>query len=158
RLPAPLLWGIGDPDRRIPEALLQQKKWIDVVVPRGGDGLIEFVIANSTIPIIKNDRGLCHVYVHEDGDLAMALEVVDHAKTQRPGVCSATETLLAHRHVAGELLPSIYRRISGAEAGRSKRVTWYCDDASHAILHALSGDNGKALVEHASAASFDTEY
>src|SRR4029077_14317566 len=72
KLPRACLWGITDPDRAITEFLLKQKDWIDVVVPRGGDGLIEYVVRESAIPIIKNARGLCHVYVHEDADLEMA--------------------------------------------------------------------------------------
>ena len=106
------LWGITDPDRGLVESLLKQKEWIDVVVPRGGDSLIDFVTRNSRIPIIKNDRGLCHVYVHEDADLKMAEEIVDNAKTQRPGVCNAMETLLVHESVAPSFLPALHRRLA----------------------------------------------
>ena len=70
--PQDILWGITDPDRKIPKFLLGQRRYIDVVVPRGGDKLIDFVVETSEIPIIKNDRGLCNVYVHEDADLEMA--------------------------------------------------------------------------------------
>src|SRR5581483_6706767 len=93
------LWGITDPDRALVKGLLRQSRWIDVVVPRGGDALIDFVVKNSSIPIIKNDRGLCHVYVHEDADQAMALRIVENAKCQRPGVCNSMETLLVHQKV-----------------------------------------------------------
>ncbi len=134
-------WGITDPDRKLVELLLHQKAYIDVVVPRGGDSLIDFVVKNSHIPIIKNDRGLCHVYVHEDADLAMALEIVVNAKTHRPGVCNAMETVLVHRAVKDAFLPKLFHRLSG--------VMWHGDAATVALLPG---------VKAAEPASWDTEY
>ena len=81
------VWGIEDPDRGVSQHLLACKNQIDIVVPRGGESLIEFVVKNSQIPIIKHDRGMCHVYVHEDADLAMARTIVKNSKTQRPSAC-----------------------------------------------------------------------
>ena len=107
-LPAEVLWGITDPDRKIVSGLLQQKKYIDVVVPRGGEKLIDFVVKNSQIPIIKNDRGLCHVYVHSDADIEMTIKILVNAKTQRPAVCNSMETILVHSKVAEILLPRVY--------------------------------------------------
>ncbi|MGZ3689461.1 MAG: glutamate-5-semialdehyde dehydrogenase [Bdellovibrionota bacterium] len=107
-LPEHFLWGVTEPDRAIPQFLLKQKQSIDVVVPRGGERLIDFVTKNSEIPVIKNDRGLCHVYVHEDADLAMARKIVINSKTQRPGVCNAMETLLVHEKLAGTFLPTLH--------------------------------------------------
>jgi glutamate-5-semialdehyde dehydrogenase len=141
-----VLWGITDPDREIAAYLLKQRQWIDVVVPRGGDSLIQYVVENSTIPIIKNDRGMCHVYVHEDADLEMAQTIVVNAKTQRPGVCNAMETLLVHHEVAPKLLPKLYDIL------KKKNVEWFvCPEA----LKILSGREG---VHLASEESWDTEY
>src|SRR5262249_30228520 len=114
-LPTGCLWGIENPDRSITEILLQQNQWIDIVVPRGGDGLIDFVTRNSKIPVIKNDRGLCHVYVHADADLAMAEKVILNAKTQRPGVCNAMETLLVHQKVGRTFWLSLASKLAGVE-------------------------------------------
>lgn len=139
-----VLWGISDPDRAIPEFLLKQNRWIDVVVPRGGDSLIQFVVENSRIPIIKNDRGVCHVYVHEDADLEMAAEIVANSKTQRPGVCNAMETLLVHRSQAASFLPKLHARLA------SWNVQWFGCVETKKIL----GDQ----VILADATSWDIEY
>jgi glutamate-5-semialdehyde dehydrogenase len=153
-LPRAALWGITDPDRAIPAALLKEKRWIDVVVPRGGEGLIDFVVQNSSIPIIKNDRGLCHVYVHADADLGMAADLVENAKTQRPGVCNAMETLLVHETVAAALLPALYDRLTAK--GGAKRIDWYGDEATCTILAAHGAD--PARVSAATDDTFDTEW
>jgi glutamate-5-semialdehyde dehydrogenase len=139
-------WGIYDPDRAIPAFLLKQKKWIDVVVPRGGEGLIAFVTQNSEIPIIKNDRGMCHVYVHEDADLKMAADIVVNAKTQRPGVCNSMETLLVHQKVAEKLLLSLHPRMLSAS------VRWHACPTSRWIL------KGLPAVQAARKDDWDTEY
>ncbi|MFL5812973.1 MAG: glutamate-5-semialdehyde dehydrogenase [Bdellovibrionia bacterium] len=141
-----VLWGISDPDREIPAFLLKQRQWIDVVVPRGGDSLIHYVVENSTIPIIKNDRGMCHVYVHEDADLEMAQTIVANAKTQRPGVCNAMETLLVHHEVAPKLLPKLYDTL------KKKNVVWFGCPETLKIL------SGREAVYPASEESWDTEY
>ncbi len=139
-------WGITDPDRDLLKGLLKQRKWIDVVVPRGGEGLIQFTVENSHIPLIKNDRGLCHVYVHEDADLSMATNIVLNAKTQRPGVCNAMETLLVHKNVKDQLLPALY------EALAKKSVHWFVCPETLKVL------KGKTDVEPAQLKSWDTEY
>ena len=97
--------GIVDYNRTIVDQLLRQKDLIDIVVPRGGEKLIAHVQAKSLMPVIKNDRGLCHVYVHEDADLEMAKQIVVNAKTSRPSVCNALETLLVNSKVAKQFLP-----------------------------------------------------
>jgi len=144
--PADVLWGIGDSDRKIPAKLLDLPEWIDVVVPRGGDSLIKFVTESSRIPIIKNDRGMCHVYVHEDADLKMAADIVENAKTQRPGVCNAMETLLVHKSQAEKLLPGLQERLA------RKGVEWFVCPASAKIL------KGKSGVKKATSKNWDTEY
>jgi glutamate-5-semialdehyde dehydrogenase len=142
------LEGITDPDRAMVLELLQAKKWIDVVVPRGGDRLIEFVVENSKIPIIKNDRGMCHVYVHEDADLKQALTIIENAKMQRPGVCNAMETLLVHAKVAERILPELYALLSTHEP----KLEWF------GCVNTLSILAGKPLMNAAVPESFDTEY
>ena len=111
RLPIDCVWGITNPSRDLVNDLLKQKQFIDVVVPRGGESLINHVSHNTTIPIIKNDRGLCHIYVHKDADLNMAVEILVNAKTQRPSVCNSMETMLIHKSVAAKLLPQVYARM-----------------------------------------------
>ncbi len=90
-------YGMNEYDRALVENLLRRPDLIDIVVPRGGDRLIEFVQKTALMPIIKNDRGLCHTYVDDEADIDMAVRVVANAKTQRPGVCNALETVLVHR-------------------------------------------------------------
>ena len=106
--PSECVWGITNPDRDILKNLLKQRQFIDVVIPRGGDQLIEFVVRESHIPIIKNDRGLCHIYVENDADPQMVIPILLNAKTQRPGVCNAMETVLIHEGGAEKLLPELY--------------------------------------------------
>ena len=105
---------VSTPDRAAVEAMLKLDRYIDVIIPRGGNGLIRFVVANSTIPVIRHDIGNCHVYVDAAADLAMASEIAYNAKVQRPGVCNAMEHLLVHEAVAREFLPVILGRYRGA--------------------------------------------
>lgn len=93
-------------DREAMLGLLQMDGLIDLCIPRGGEGLIRFVAENARIPVVKHYKGVCHVYVHERADLAMALRILVNAKTQRPGVCNAAECLLVDRSVAGLFLPA----------------------------------------------------
>lgn len=111
KLPEDCVWGITDPSRELVNDLLKQKQFIDVVVPRGGESLIEHVSQNTTIPIIKNDRGLCHIYVHKDADLKMAVSILVNAKTQRPSVCNSMETILIHKAIAPKLIPLVYQEM-----------------------------------------------
>ncbi|MGD9809448.1 MAG: glutamate-5-semialdehyde dehydrogenase [Deferribacterales bacterium] len=91
---------IEDPDRAIVMEMLKAKDDIDIMVPRGGKGLIEFCTEHSLIPLVKHDDGICHVYIDEFADMDMAVAIAVNAKCQRPGVCNAMETLLVHRSVA----------------------------------------------------------
>jgi glutamate-5-semialdehyde dehydrogenase len=87
--------------------MLQLEESIDVIIPRGGEDLIRAVVRDSRIPVIKHYKGVCHVFVDESADLDMAVRICVNAKTQRPGVCNAMETLLVHEAVAGEFLPVV---------------------------------------------------
>jgi glutamate-5-semialdehyde dehydrogenase len=101
-------------DRAAVNVLLQQEDFIDLIIPRGGEGLIRFVVENSKIPVLKHYKGVCHVYVDEGADLSMAEDISFNAKVQRPGVCNAMETLLVHQSEASRFLPEMARRFSQA--------------------------------------------
>jgi glutamate-5-semialdehyde dehydrogenase len=97
-------------DRTAINALLAQEKFVDLIIPRGGEGLIRFVVEHSRIPVLKHYKGVCHVFVDHTADFQMAEEICYNAKVQRPGVCNAMETLLVHEQVAGDFLPAMARR------------------------------------------------
>ena len=106
-LPAGAIQVVSTTDRAAVGELLKLDELIDLIIPRGGKGLIERVVEESTIPVIKHYEGICHVYVDEAADLDMAHAIAMNAKVQRPGVCNAMETLLVHRAVAADFLPRI---------------------------------------------------
>ncbi len=106
-LPADAVQFVRTTDHAFVDALLRQDRWIDLVMPRGGEGLIRTVVEKSTIPVIKHYKGICHVYVDEHAEEEMAREIVLNAKCQRPGVCNAMETLLVHRAHAGPFLEKL---------------------------------------------------
>ncbi|MBI5136165.1 MAG: glutamate-5-semialdehyde dehydrogenase [Nitrospirae bacterium] len=113
-LPEHCLALLESTDREAVSHMLRQEQAIDLVIPRGGEGLIRFVTLNSRIPVIKHDKGLCHTYVDQAADLDMALNIAFNAKVQRPGVCNAMETLLVHRAVADRFLPRLAARYRAA--------------------------------------------
>lgn len=96
-------------DREAANILMRMNRYVDVLIPRGGTGLIQTVVDNATVPVIKTGVGNCHTYVDEDADLDMALEIAINAKCQRPSVCNAMETLLVHEGIAKEFLPLLSR-------------------------------------------------
>ncbi|MFQ5484491.1 MAG: glutamate-5-semialdehyde dehydrogenase [Desulfobacterales bacterium] len=102
-------------DRRAVHTLLNQEQFIDLIIPRGGEGLIRFVVENSKIPVLKHYKGVCHIYVDDSADLQMAEAICFNSKVQRPGVCNAMETLLVHRTIALQFLPLMQKRL--IEAG-----------------------------------------
>ena len=101
-------------DRAAVNALLCQTEHIDLIIPRGGEGLIRFVVDNSKIPVLKHYKGVCHVYVDDGADLKKAEEICFNAKVQRPGVCNAMETMLVHKSVAQNFLTAIAKRFDAA--------------------------------------------
>lgn len=96
---------ITDNDRSVTTAFMQLKEYVDVLIPRGGAGLIRSVVENSTVPVIETGTGNCHIYVDEDADLLKAVPIIINAKTQRIGVCNACESLLIHEKIADSFLP-----------------------------------------------------
>jgi len=99
-------------DRQAVNHMLELEEYLDVIIPRGGEGLIRFVSQNSRIPVLKHYKGVCHVYVDQDAEIDMAVEIIDNGKTQRPGVCNAVEGILIHRDISAEALPAIAERLS----------------------------------------------
>lgn len=138
--------GIRDYDRAIVGHLLTRTDLIDIVVPRGGDGLIRFVTENSRVPVIKNDRGLCHAYVDDEVDLNMAVKVVKNAKISRPGVCNSLETVLVHEAVAKDFIEKLYDETGEVD------LEWRCDEGSLKILGL------RARVRAAAPNDWNTEY
>ena len=94
-------------DRAVTQELMRLNEYVDVLIPRGGAGLIRAVVENATVPVIETGAGTCHVYVDRDADITMAKDIVYNAKTSRPSVCNAAECLLVHRAIAKEALPVI---------------------------------------------------
>jgi len=110
-LPEGALTVVDRTEREFVAALLKQDRYIDLIIPRGGEGLIRAVMEQSTIPVVKHDKGVCHIYVDEAADPAMAQAVCVNAKVQRPGTCNALETLLVHQAIAPTFLPAVIGRL-----------------------------------------------
>lgn len=106
-LPAETVQVVPVRDRKAVNVLLNQEEFIDLIIPRGGEGLIRFVVEHSTIPVLKHYKGVCHVFVDEGADIEMAQEICYNSKVQRPGVCNAMETMLVHQSMAQEFLPKM---------------------------------------------------
>jgi glutamate-5-semialdehyde dehydrogenase len=122
-------------DRMAVLEMLKLEDFIDLIIPRGGEGLIRFVSENSRIPVIKHYKGVCHIFVDEGADLEMAENISFNAKVQRPGVCNAMETLLVHERVARIFLPPLVKKLE--EAGveirgckRTKEIISHIKDAT----------------------------
>lgn len=142
--PADAIQGVPADDRATVSALLHARGLVDVVIPRGGAGLIQHVVTNSTVPVIETGVGNVHVYVDSSADEEMALAITENSKVRRPSVCNAAETLLVHRDVAESFLPKIAERL------RAAGVTLHADERSRAIL----GDDAVPATED----DWDTEY
>ncbi|MFH1288483.1 MAG: glutamate-5-semialdehyde dehydrogenase [bacterium] len=118
-------------DREAVMKMLKQDKYLDVIIPRGGEELIKTVVENSSIPVIKHDKGVCHVFVDESADFEMADKIIFNAKVQRPGVCNAMETLLVHEKIAKKLLPVAAKSLTNA------KVTLKGCPKAREILHGI---------------------
>ncbi len=124
-------------DREAVKELLSLTQYVDLCMPRGGEGLIRAVADCSKVPVIKHYKGVCHVYVDADADLKMAEEIAFNAKCQRPAVCNAMETLLVDRAVAPSFLPAIGRRLN------EKKVELRADEAARKILESSLPASGR---------------
>ncbi|RPA63239.1 glutamate-5-semialdehyde dehydrogenase [Shewanella frigidimarina] len=132
QLPPALITVIPDPDRALLLELMQQRDFIDVIIPRGGEGLINFVTDNSKIPVIQHFKGVCHLYVDKDADLDIAMSLLLNGKTQRTGVCNALEGLLVHQDVAAEFLPKVAAQLAAHKVriNVSKNAQQYFEHAN----------------------------
>ena len=119
---------IRDTSRETASEFMKMNQYVDVLIPRGGRGLIQAVVNNSTIPVIETGTGNCHIYVDETADLEMAANIVINAKTQRGGVCNACESLLVHEKVKDAFLPVLAQKL------RQKHVQMRADDRAKALI------------------------
>lgn len=110
-LPADVIQLVEDTSREAASELMKLNKYLDVLIPRGGAGLINAVINQATVPVIETGTGNCHVYVDESADIQMAADIVDNGKTQRPSVCNSVESLLVHKNIAEAALPIIKAKL-----------------------------------------------
>ena len=122
--------------------LIKMDKYVDLIIPRGGEKLIRYISENSIVPVIKHDKGLCHTYIHEKADIKKAIDIAINAKVQRPGVCNALETLLVDKAVAKNVLPILKR-----EFDKHSTLLKGCEEAAKIIE-----------VEKATEEDWDTEY
>lgn len=135
---------IPDTRREVVTELLKQRKHIDVVIPRGGEGLICYVTEHSQIPVIQHFKGVCHLFVDQYADLSKAINILVNGKTQRPSACNAIETLLVHRNIAAEFLPLANKALA---------------DAASVIIHACKNSQDYfTSAQLADNQNFHTEY
>lgn len=134
---------IPSTDRKLMQEMLKLNEYIDLIIPRGGEGLMKFVSEHSKVPVVKHDKGVCNVYVDDEADLEMALSIVENAKVQRPGVCNAAENLFVHQKIAPQFLPQMAERL------KAKGVELRGDDRTREILPDINKATSK---------DFDTEY
>ena len=145
-LPADSVQLFGEAGHGAVKKMFNARGLVDVIIPRGGAKLISFVVENSRVPVIETGSGICHVFVDESADLAQAVRIVVNAKTQRPSVCNALESLLVHEKTAKQFLPA------AAKALHEKGVELRADKKSLALLKGLAG------VKAAKAKDYDTEF
>ena len=119
---------ISDTSRETAAEFMKMNQYVDVLIPRGGRGLIKAVVEQSTIPVIETGTGNCHIFVDETADFNMALDIIYNAKTQRIGVCNACESLIVHRKIADQFLPLLKKRLA------EKEVEVRADEAARAVV------------------------
>lgn len=139
-------------DRAAADELMQLHGVVDVLIPRGGAGLIRHCVETSKVPVIETGTGNCHVYVHESADYDKARAIIVNAKCRRLGVCNAAETLLVDRGVAETFLPRVLPALA------SHGVALHCDDESFAVAEALSRDGVDLVFDRADEDDWATEY
>ena len=147
-LPGDSILLVQTTDREAVKLLCAMDQYLNVIVPRGGNGPIETVVSNARMPVIKHFDGICALYVDKDADLAMAEKILINAKCQRPGVCNAVETLLVHKEAAGPFFAH------SAKALLENRVQLRCDEAAYGLLSEL----GSEAVRRATPEDYRTEF
>ncbi len=121
--------------------LIQAHDYVDVIIPRGSAGLIQYVVKNATVPIIETGAGRCHLYVDKEANLNMALEIAINAKIQRPSVCNAIETIIVHQDVASTFLPML-------QDAFNQKVTLYGDEKTQQIISCLKATSQNYATEY----------
>jgi glutamate-5-semialdehyde dehydrogenase len=140
-LPVDAVQLITSTDREVVDRMIRLRGYLDVIVPRGGEGLIRFTVENATVPVIETGAGVCHTYVDRDADPDMALGIVYNAKVRRPTICNALDTLLVHRAIAPSWLPRI------ADAWSDAKVEMRVDAEAAEILRRAKGSVVRATAE-----------
>ncbi|MBN8246331.1 MAG: glutamate-5-semialdehyde dehydrogenase [Verrucomicrobia bacterium] len=151
RFPAHAIQVVPTPDREAIPALLSLSQYVDLCMPRGGEGLIRAVTECSRVPVIKHYKGVCHVYVDREADLDMAEEIVFNAKCQRPSACNAVETLLVDRAIAPQFLPCVSSRLA------TKQVEFHADPESTPLV-TLGVGNRPSTVRPVTEEDYEREY
>ncbi len=145
-IPADAVQLLADTSRETAREFMRLNRYLDVLIPRGGAGLIKTVVENSTVPVIETGTGNCHIYVDESADFNMALDILFNAKTQRIGVCNACESVLVHEKIAKDFLPLMKKRLD------EKQVEIRADAASRAVVgefkEATEEDWGKEYLDY----------
>jgi len=141
-LPEALISLIPDASREGVEKLIKMDKYVDLIVPRGGEGLIRYVSENASVPVVKHDKGQCHTYIDEDANVENAIAIAINAKVQRPGVCNSMETLLVDAAISDEILPQLKAAF----------------DEAHTELKGCVETQKSIDVAPATEADYDTEY
>jgi len=108
-LPKEIISLLPDSSREGVAQLISMDSFVDLIVPRGGEGLIKYISKNSSVPVVKHDKGLCHTYIHKDANIEEAIDISINAKCQRVGVCNSMETLLVDKDISKEILPKLYK-------------------------------------------------
>ena len=144
-LPADSIQLLTDTSHETAEKFMRLNEYIDVLIPRGGAGLIKTVVEKSTVPVIETGTGNCHVYVDESADIDMAVNIIENAKTQRYGVCNACESLVIHKKIANDVLPKIADRL--AEHGVEMRGDEYSMQCDRRIIKASEEDYGTEYLD-----------
>lgn len=137
---------IDNNDRSVTTEFMRLKKYVDLLIPRGGAGLIRAVVENSTVPVIETGTGNCHIYVDEEADLAKAIPIIINAKTQRIGVCNACESILVHEKIADAFLPALGKALAEkkVEVRGDEKVLEQIPDA----VKATEEDYGKEYLDY----------
>lgn len=143
---------VEDTSRESSTALMSLNGYVDVLIPRGGAGLIQAVVKNATVPVIETGVGNCHVYVDKDADLDMAVEIVNNSKTNRPSVCNAAESLIIHKDIAKEALVNIKKKLD------EKCVELVGDNEAITILKNSDSSEGAFDMGEATDEDWATEY
>ena len=140
-LPTGAVQLVESAEREVVAQMAKMSEHIDVLIPRGGKSLKDFIAQNATVPIIMTGAGVCHIFVDESANLSEAVKIIKNAKTQRPSVCNAVECVLLHERVAGEILPELVREMPEVEFRVSEQLLSACADLRNAKNVKLAGES-----------------